>query len=134
MSAVHLLDTNVISHLIRFPAGIVAQRIASLGSGRVATSIIVAAELRFGAARRPMPERDRRIDTLLTKLPVLPWSEPCDRAYGRLRADLEATGQMIGANDLLIAAHAQALGHILVTDNIREFARVPGLNIENWLR
>lgn len=130
----HLLDTNILSHLIRFPAGAAAQRIASLDADQVVTSIIVAAELRYGAARRPVPERDRRIEILLTKLPVLPWSEPCDRVYARLRADMESTGQLIGANDLLIAAHATALGHVLVTDNVREFARVPGLAVENWLR
>jgi tRNA(fMet)-specific endonuclease VapC len=70
---------------------------------------------------------------VLETIPVLPLDTPADAEYGGIRAELEAAGQIIGANDLLIAAHAQALGLTLVTDNTREFDRVRGLKVENWL-
>ncbi len=69
----------------------------------------------------------------LQTIPVLPLDVPADAGYGRIRATLEAAGQTIGLNDLLIGAHAQALGLTLVTDNVREFSRIPGLSVENWL-
>ncbi len=128
-----LLDTNVVSDLVRNPQGEVAKRIAEVGEAAVLTSIVVAAELRFGAEKRGSARLLGQLERVISVLPVLPLESPADRFYGRLRTALEAAGQPIGGNDLLIAAHALALDCILVTGNEREFRRVDGLIVENWL-
>ena len=125
----YLLDTNILSDLIRNPFGPVAQRIEAVGAKAVCTSIIVAAELRYGCAKKGSP----RVEDILATIPVLPLEVPADADYGRQRAQLEASGQPIGGNDLLIAAHALALGLTLVTHNTREFSRIVGLQVEDWL-
>lgn len=129
-----LLDTNILSDLIRNPHGGIAERIAEVGEAEVATSIIVAAELRYGAERRGSARLTAQLEAVLDLLPVLPLGDDADARYARLRADLERRGKPIGANDMLIAAHALALGATLVTDNMREFERVQGLSMVNWLR
>ncbi|QSR19493.1 MULTISPECIES: type II toxin-antitoxin system VapC family toxin [Sphingomonadaceae] len=129
-----LLDTNILSDLIRQPDGMVAHAIADVGEDAVATSIIVAGELRYGAEKRGSPRLKSKIEDLLSLIAVLPLKGDADACYGRLRADLERRGTPIGANDMLIAAHALAIGATLVTDNIREFERVDGLQLVNWLR
>jgi tRNA(fMet)-specific endonuclease VapC len=130
----YLLDTNIVSDLVRNPQGRITQRIRKVGEAQVCTSIIVAAELRYGSAKKKSPRLAAQLNTVLTALEVLPFDAPADTTYGLLRARLESSGKPIGANDLLIAAQALSLGHILVTDNEREFARVDGLRCENWLR
>lgn len=130
----YLLDTNIVSDLVRHPQGAVAARIGQVGEAAVATSIIVAAELHFGAAKRQSERLSRQLAAVLAVLPVLPLSGDADRTYGELRARLEAAGRPIGGNDMLIAAHALTIGATLVTDNVGEFERVAGLRIENWLR
>ena len=130
----YLLDTNIVSDLIRNPQGVIAARIAELGEAGIVTSIVVAGELRFGAIRRGSKRLTDQLDRVLAVLPVLALDGSTDLHYGRLRADLERLGTPIGANDMLIAAHALALNAVLVTDNLREFQRVTGLSIENWLR
>jgi tRNA(fMet)-specific endonuclease VapC len=130
----YLLDTNIVSDLVRRPQGQTAQRIRDVGEAQVCTSIIVAAELRYGAAKRGALRLSAQLEAVLGALDVLPLEPPADVAYGRLRADLERIGRPVGGNDLLIAAHAIALGHTIVTDNEREFARIEGLACENWLR
>ena len=127
-----LLDTNVLSDLMRDPAGPAARRLAEVGEGAVATSVVVAGELRYGAAKRGSARLSERVEALLSELPVLPLTPPADAAYGRLRRDLETAGTPIGGNDMWIAAHALALGRTVVTANVREFERVPGLAVENW--
>ena len=134
MSFRYLLDTNIVSQIVRRPYGDVAQRIASVGQNLVATSIIVAAELRFGARKKGSAALARQLDAVLGVLQILPLEIPVDEAYAGLRATLEAAGTMIDANDTLIGAHALSLDMILVTDNVREFERIPGLVVENWLR
>lgn len=129
----YLLDTNIISDLIRNPDGHAAGRIEQVGSKRIFTSIIVASELRYGCAKKGSPRLLSRIEAILDTIPVLPLDIPADTTYGKIRAGLEAAGQPIGMNDLLIAAQARALGLTLVTNNSREFNRIPGLKIENWL-
>lgn len=129
----YLLDTNIISDLIRSPGGKVADRIEMVGPKGICTSIIVAAELRYGCAKKDSPKLHAKVNGLLETIPVLPFDIPADFSYANIRAELESTGQSIGMNDLLIAAHAHMLGLTLVTDNTREFARVSGLNVENWL-
>lgn len=129
----YLLDTNIVSALVRDPHGSVTDRIRTVGEARVCTSIVVAAELRFSAAKRGSPRLTRQLEIVLGVLDVLPFEAPADTVYGILRAELERAGKPIGGNDMLIAAHALALGHTVVTDNEREFARVAGLTCENWL-
>ena len=129
----YLLDTNVVSDLVRNPQGRVAERIREVGEAQVCTSIIVAAELRYGAAKRASPRLATQLEAVLGVLDVLPFEVPADTVYGLIRTRLEQIGRPIGGNDLLIAAHAVALGYTLVTDNDREFARIDGLLRENWL-
>jgi tRNA(fMet)-specific endonuclease VapC len=130
----YLLDTNVISDLVRNPQGQVASRIAKVGERSVCTSTIVAAELRFGAAKRGSERLTVQVERVLSALDIQPFDVPADMAYARLRAELEAAGAPIGGNDMLIAAHALATDCSVVTDNGREFARIVGLQVENWLR
>jgi tRNA(fMet)-specific endonuclease VapC len=129
----YLLDTNAVSDLINDPHGRVARAIERIGESSICTSIIVAAELHFGAAKRKSRRLMTQIETALAHLDIQPFAAPADRVYGELRADLERKGPPIGPNDLLIAAHALALGCTLVTDNEREFSRVKALRVENWL-
>ncbi len=134
MSARFLLDTNIVSDLVRNPQGRTAAKIAELGEDAVATSIIVAAELRYGAAKKGSERLASQLESILTALEVIPLEAPADAAYGAVRVALEAAGTPIGSNDLLIAAQTLALDMVLVTNNEREFGRVNGLTIENWLR
>lgn len=130
----YLLDTNIVSDLVRRPQGQVAQRIRGVGETGVCTSIVVAAELRFGAAKKGSERLTSQLEAVLGAIEVLPLETPVDLEYGALRAYLEQRGQPIGGNDLLIAAHSLSLDCTLVTDNEREFGRVPRLRCENWLR
>jgi len=127
-----MLDTNVVSDLIRNPTGRAAQRARGAGDA-VCVSIIVAGELRYGCAKKRSASLLRRVEEFLAEVAVLPFDVPADRDYGDLRAGLEAAGRPIGSNDLLIAAHARALGATLVTANAGEFGRVDGLVVETWL-
>jgi len=127
-----MLDTNIVSEMIRNPAGRVAQRARAAGES-VCVSVIVAAELRYGCARKGSPELLRRVEAFLSEVPVLPFDVPADREYGGIRAELEAAGRPIGSNDLLIAAHACALAATVVTANAGEFRRIRGLRVENWV-
>jgi tRNA(fMet)-specific endonuclease VapC len=129
-----MLDTNIVSDIIRNPQGRIAQRVADVGEAAVCTSVIVAAELRFGAAKRQSKRLTTQMELVLDTLEVLPFEAPADVAYGDLRARLEAAGTPIGADDMLIAAHGVSLGYTIVTDNEREFGRIEGLSLENWLR
>ena len=130
----YLLDTNIVSDLVRHPRGRIAGRIARVGESQVCTSIIVAADLRYGAARKASPRLSAQLKAVLDTIDVLAFEAPADVIYGELRARLESAGRPIGANDLLIAAQALALGYTVVTDNEREFSRINDLAIENWLR
>ena len=129
----YLLDTNALSDLVRHPQGSVQGRIAEVGPSNVCTSIIVTAEARFGTKKQGSNRLLRQLEAVLAGLDILPLEPPADRFYGDLRADLERRGVPIGANDMLIAAHALAAGCTLVTANEREFSRVSGLTVENWL-
>lgn len=97
------------------------------------TSTIVAAELRYGCEKSGSSRLQAAVESVLSELDILPFDEPASHAYGTLRAALEAKGLPIGGNDMLIAAQALALDAVLVTANTREFSRVDGLTIENWL-
>jgi len=129
----YMLDTNIVSDLIRNPQGRAARQIANVGEDNVCTSIIVAAELRYGCAKNGSKRLLKAIEDLLAEINVLPFDVPADAEYGGIRSMLEAAGKPIGGNDLLIAAHAYTTGATLVTANTVEFKRIPGLNVENWL-
>ncbi|MGK7898651.1 MAG: type II toxin-antitoxin system VapC family toxin [Xenococcus sp. (in: cyanobacteria)] len=133
MTYKYLLDTNILSDLVRHPQGLVFHRIATCGEDSVCTSIIVACELRFGAIKSGSSRLIQQLELILQVLPVLPLEPPVEDYYGEIRTYLEQAGTPIGPNDLLIAAHALAFDLILVTANTREFERVPALNLDNWL-
>jgi tRNA(fMet)-specific endonuclease VapC len=128
-----MLDTNIISDLIKNPQGKAAKRIAKIGDDNICTSIIVAAELRYGCAKSGSERLLKAVEGLLGEIAVLPFDVPADNEYGGIRAALEAAGKPIGSNDLLIAAHAYATGATIVTANVDEFKRIRGLKVENWL-
>lgn len=129
----YLLDTNILSELIRKPQGVVANRIAEVGEESVCTSIVVASELRFGAIKRDSSRLSEQLNTVISAIGILPLEPPADHRYAVLRYELEKAGLPIGPNDMLIAAHSLALELILVTANVNEFSRVSGLVVENWL-
>src|SRR5437016_12368750 len=129
----YLLDTNIVSDLVRNPQGRVAQHIRKVGEAQVCTSIIVAAELRYGAAKKGSPQLSAQLEAVLGVLAVLPFETPADAAYGLLRTRLEQAGTPIVANDLLIAAHTLLLGYTIVTYNEKEFTRLRILRRENWI-
>jgi tRNA(fMet)-specific endonuclease VapC len=128
----YLLDTNIVSDFVRYRQGDVARRMRERGEADVLTSIVVAPELRFGAAKRGVTRLARRIDEVLARLTVLPLDEPAGRVCAELRTRPERQGQPLGANDLLIAATALAGGHTSATAD-QAFLRIPGLPCENWL-
>ena len=129
----YLLDTNIVSDLVRNPQGRIARKIAKVGEAAVCTSIIAACELRYGAAKKGSHRLSGQLEAVLAPLEILPLEAHADRHYADIRATLERSGQIIGPNGLLIAAQALACGLVLVTDNVREFARVPRLKVKNWL-
>ena len=128
-----LLDTNVLSEVVRRPRGLVAQKIAEVGEETVCTSIIVSSELRFGAMKSGSAKLIHQVEAVLSALNVLPLSPPADRHYADLRYVLEKAGTPIGPNDMLIAAHAKSMRLTIVTANVEEFQRVPKLRVVNWL-
>lgn len=129
----YLLDTNTLSDLIRRPQGRIADRLAEVDEDRVVTSIVVACELRYGAAKRGSKRLRRQVEAVLGAIAVLPLEPGVDRHYAEIRSTLEKLGTPIRANDLLIAAHARTLRAVCVTANVAEFSRVAGLKVENWL-
>jgi len=112
-----LLDTNILSELIKDPHGRVARKVLDAGVDNVCTSIIAAAELRYGALKKRSTRLRRQAEELLAEIQVLPLDEPVDAEYGKLRIALETAGKMLAANDLLIAAHANAVDAALVTSD-----------------
>lgn len=128
-----MLDTNIVSALIKNPAGPVQERLVAVSPETVCTSMVVACELRFGALKRGSKPLQNRVEELLSNLTVLALDGEADRHYADIRLLLEKAGTPIGSHDLLIAAHARSAGLTLVTHNLREFKRVPGLAVESWL-
>ncbi len=129
-----MLDTNILSELARNPQGAVTRHIAAVGPDAVCVSIITAAELRYGCAKKGSAKLLAQVEDILESVEVVPLDVPADARYGLIRTALEADGKPIGPNDLLIAAHACTLGAVLVTANVAEFRRVPDLQVENWLQ
>jgi tRNA(fMet)-specific endonuclease VapC len=137
----YLLDTNTISHMMKNPQGIVAQRMQqitenAISSGNLApicTSVIVQGELLFGLAKNPSTKLRTAYATTMKYIPVLGLELSVAQHYSQIRLALSLAGTPIGSNDLLIAAHGLALGSTVVTDNEDEFLRVAGLKVENWM-
>lgn len=130
----YLLDTNILSEIVRNPNGVATKRLNETADERVAVSIIVCCEVEFGLELKGSTKLKQRSDAIMAKLEVLDFGSPAHSFYGSIRAELKRQGTPIGPNDLFIAAHALSLDAVLVTDNESEFSRVPGLKIENWLR
>ena len=133
MSYLYLLDTNILSELIKHPQGLIFYKIQKVGEFNVCTSIIVAAELKFGVKNKNSARLAEKLAIVLNSIDILPFNSPADRYYAETRHALKVQGTPIGANDLLIAAHALSLNLTLVTANVREFSLVPNLKVENWL-
>ncbi len=129
----YLLDTNILSDLVHHPAGPVAARIREVGANAVCTSVVVVCELHYGALKRGSERLSQRVSQLIAMLDVVDLDDEITSHYAEIRCALESEGRPIGANDLLIAAQARARGLVVVTANRREFDRVPGLRVENWL-
>jgi tRNA(fMet)-specific endonuclease VapC len=130
----YLLDTNILSSLVREPQGPVADHIADVGEANVLTSVIVACELRYGAVKRGSRRLTRQVEAVLSAMTIRPLESDIEPVYASIRVALERKGTPIGAHDMLIAAHARAIDAVCVTDNVAEFRRVPALKIENWLK
>jgi len=129
----YMLDTNICIYLIKKRPAHVIERMKWLGPGDVGISAITVSELQYGAAKSDYPEKNREaLGKFLTAFELVPFGSEATLDYGEIRAKLERDGKPIGAMDLLIAAHARSLGVVLVTNNVREFERVPGLCLENW--
>lgn len=128
----YMLDTNVISDIIRDPQGSVTEHVSRVGQSSLCISAIVVSELRFGVAKRGSDRLAELVEAIVSRVPVLPYDEGAAASYAAIRWDLERRGRPIGANDMLIAAHALAQGLTLVTSNTEEFSRVRDLKIENW--
>jgi tRNA(fMet)-specific endonuclease VapC len=129
----YLLDTNIITALVRDPQGVVATTLHSKMPAMLYTSIVVASEIEFGLCKGVSERMRRQVLAVLASLEVLPLGAPVHQHYGQIRCHLMQLGQPIGPNDLFIAAQARALDMVLVSNNVREFQRVPGLRLENWL-
>lgn len=126
------LDTNICSYILRrHPAEMIA-RFATLERDLVWLSAIVAAELRFGAAKLGSPRFQAAVEAWLAGFDVRPWPLDATHHYAQIRAALERVGKPIGGMDLMIAAHAMAEDSVVITNNAREFHRVPGLAVEEW--
>jgi len=130
----YMLDTDTCSYVMKGASPVLDERLRSTDVRAVCISVITKAELLFGVAVSPRAERDgTSLEQLLAYVQVLDLPEAAATDYADIRADLRRLGTPIGANDLLLAAHARCLGLTLVTNNVREFSRVPGLSVENWV-
>ena len=128
----YLLDTNIVIYVIK-RRPLQALEIFNRNAGRMAISAITLAELQHGAEKSSNPAANLAVvEDLCSRLEVLPYGAKAAQHYGSIRATLEKQGQAIGVNDLHIAAHARSEGLTLVSNNLREFERVPALQFENW--
>ena len=129
----YLLDTNVIGEIARNPQGDTAARVAALSPEEFGINPIVACEIEYGLTKRGSFKLRRQIEAILEAIPVLEFPTDVAAHYGRIRVDLEKRGTPIGPNDLLIAAHGLSSDLTVITGNEKEFRRVAGLKVENWL-
>ncbi len=129
----YMLDTNICIRIIKDRPDLLCKKLSRHAVGEVAISSIVSAELWYGVAcSEKKRQNEAALKDFLDYLEVMAWPNEAGPVYGRIRAELKRRGRPIGAMDLLIAAHAVCLGAVLVTENTKEFERVPDLKIENW--
>jgi len=128
-----LLDTNICIHVINAKPPAVLERFRRYRMGEIGLCSVVAAELAYGVAKSGSARNRQALEMFLAPLIILPFDDAAVWAYGNLGAELERKGTPIGALDTMIAAHALSQQSTLVTNNTREFARVPGLALENWV-
>ena len=128
-----LLDTNICIYIINAKPPTVLQRFRDYRMGEVGVCTVVAAELAFGVAKSGSARNRHALELFLAPLTVLPFDEAAVWAYGTLRSELERQGKQIGALDTMIGAHALSQQATLVTNNTSEFARIPGLRLDNWV-
>jgi tRNA(fMet)-specific endonuclease VapC len=134
MSSLYMLDTNMVIYIQRGLPNVVA-RLNELGSSRVVLSAIVAAELAYGVEKSNHQARNRHVlELFLSEVRVLPWTQDAMWHFARQQHGLRSTGKSIGELDLLIGCHALALDAVCVTNNTREFERMQGLKLENWVQ
>ena len=134
MSVQYLLDTNILTDLARHPFGLCSHRFKAVGDESVFTSVIVAGEVQFGIDRFRAFRLLQQMARVMETIEVRPLQIDALKFYSAMRVDLETRGLPIGANDMWIAAHALAEGAVLVSNNIREFSRINGLKVENWMQ
>jgi tRNA(fMet)-specific endonuclease VapC len=128
-----MLDTNVSIYPIKEHPASVIERFTAHPVGDIGISVITLAELEYGVTKSSRPAQNREaLEQFISPLDVVPFARAATAAYGRLRTALEKKGQPVGSMDLLIAAHALSLNVRLITHNVKEFGRVPGLRIEDW--
>ena len=129
----YMLDTNIIIYAKDARPEIVLERFRQYQPGDLCISSITMAELEYGVCNSSKPKQNRlALLTFLSNIDIIPFDTDAARSYGEIRYDLKSKGQLIGANDMLIAAHAKSLGYTLITNNTREFERVDGLLLDNW--
>ncbi|WP_236646461.1 type II toxin-antitoxin system VapC family toxin [Aristophania vespae] len=128
-----MLDTNIVSELAQNPHGPVSHKIAEIGDDAICVSIITAAELHYGCAKKGSAKLTHQIEAILNSVKIMALDIPVDNQYGTIRTQLEASGHVISPHNLLVATQASALGAIVVTSNIEEFGKLEGLKLENWL-
>ena len=130
----YMLDTNTIVYAKNARPEVVLKRFRQYDPGDLCISAITMAELEYGVQNSSRPDRNRlALLVVLSNIDVIPFGAEVARAYGRVRYDLKEKGNLIGGNDLLIAAHARSLGYTLITNNTREFNRVEGLLVDHWV-
>lgn len=129
----YLLDTNICIYIINEQPAQVLQRVIQAGRESLAISAVTVAELAFGVAKSNRLESRAKLENFLSKFPILDWDQDAAWNYGNVRKTLETKGQRIGERDLLLACQALALNATMVTNNTREFERVEGLKLENWV-
>ena len=129
-----MLDTNICIYIIKQQPKSVLERFATFAVGDLGISVVTLAELEYGAMKSSQPARNREaLEQFVSPLQIAVFDRQAAIVYGKLRAVLEEKGRPVGSIDLLIAAHALSLNVRLATNNVREFKRVPGLRVENWV-
>lgn len=132
MASQYLLDTNTVSHVIKGNVPAIRRRLIRIPLAQVFISTVTEAELRFGVARKPEATKlQQLVEEFLLRVTILSWDSDAAKQYGNLRSELERQGQPMGSLDMMIAAHALALGAIVVTSD-QVFSRIRGLKTENW--
>ncbi|MBF7686527.1 type II toxin-antitoxin system VapC family toxin [Acinetobacter sp. B10A] len=129
----YMLDTNICIYIINNKPLHVFEKFKQFELGQLAISSITASELAFGVEKSGSERNKQALNKFLTPLEVLPYDDQTIWHYAKLRQDLQSTGKTIGSLDMLIAAHALALDMVLVTNNLKEFERIKGLKLENWV-